>query len=121
MTSYQSNTAGVAVVVAVLMATSADAQSDSRYERCRREAQQISGYYGQQSQSVIAGGIRGGLAGAAAGAATDWVAGSDSGKAAKRGAAFGAMIGGVKSAAASKEVDRKLGVYDRALERCLYR
>jgi hypothetical protein len=44
VTSYQSNTAGVAVVLAVLMAASADAQSDSRYERCRREAQEISGY-----------------------------------------------------------------------------
>jgi hypothetical protein len=103
------------------MATSTDAQTNSRYERCRREAQEISGYYGQASGGIVAGGIRGGLAGAAAGAATGWVAGTDSGKAAKRGAALGALIGGVKSAAASTQIERKRDVYDRALERCLYR
>ena len=111
----------VLLIAALLMATSADAQTNSRYERCRREAREISGYDGQTSGGIVAGGIRGGLAGAAAGAATGWIAGTDRRKAAKRGAALGAVIGGVKSAAASKEIERKRAVYDRTLERCLYR
>jgi hypothetical protein len=119
---YNGKTARIAVLVsALLMAASVDAFASSDYERCHRDAQQISGYYGRESRGVISGGIGGGLRGAAAGAATGWVAGTDSKKAAKRGAALGVVIGGVKAASENKELARKRDTYERALDRCLYR
>lgn len=122
MVRYNGRIVCAAVVVsALLMAASVDALDGSDYDRCHREAQQISGYYGQESRGVIAGGLGGGLRGAAAGAATGWVVGGDTKKAAQRGAALGAVIGGVRAAAENRELAQKRETYERALDRCLSR
>jgi hypothetical protein len=106
---YNGRTACAAVLVsALLTGASVGALASSDYERCHREVQQISGYYGQESRGVIGSGLGGGLRGAAAGAATGWVAGTDSRKAAMRGAALGVVIGGVEAAAENSVVSEHL-------------
>lgn len=97
------------------------AQDAERYYQCRAEAEEISGYYGQESRGFIAGSVRGGLGGAAIGAAGGWVTGNKAKKAAKRGAALGALIGGVRAAAERQDIDEKREVYERALDRCMAR
>jgi hypothetical protein len=93
----------------------------SRYEECREEAQQISGYKGEETQSLLKGAVRGGLGGAALGAAGGWITDSKASKTAKRGAALGALIGGVRAASKNKDVEEKRETYERALDRCLSR
>ena len=104
--------------VCALATVSAHAQSPADPSICIREAQEISGYHGQEHTSALGGAVKGGLGGAAIGAAGGWVTGGNSGKAAKRGAALGAVIGTVKAASANKDLDRKRETYERALQAC---
>jgi len=105
-------------LVCVLATASAHAQALADPSLCIREAQEISGYHGQERTSALGGALKGGLGGAAVGAAGGWVTGGDSGKAAKRGAALGAVIGTVKAASANKDLDRKRETYERPLQAC---
>ena len=105
----------------VLMPAGAAMAQTSRYDECRQEAQQISGYQGEDSQSFLKGAVRGGLGGAALGAAGGWITDSKASKTAKRGAALGALIGGVRAASKNKDIEAKRETYERALDRCLSR
>lgn len=110
------------VLAAAILAIAAHpARADSRFESCKAEAREISGYYGQERKSAVGSAVKGGLAGAAVGAAGGWVVGSSSGRAAKRGAALGVLVGGVKAAADNKDLEKKRATYERALEHCMSR
>jgi hypothetical protein len=121
--SRQTFLAGVLTmaVFAIALAGDATAQLEDRYDRCRLEASEISGYRGQESKGFIAGSLRGGLGGAAIGAAGGWVTGNKAKKTAKRGAALGALIGGVRAAAKKRDIEEKRETYERVLERCMAR
>jgi hypothetical protein len=108
------------IALALALPSTVLAQS-ARYDDCRREAREISGYEGEESGGFLSGAVRGGLGGAALGAAGGWVTDSKVSKTARRGAALGAIIGGVRAAAKSKKADEKRQVYERALDRCFSR
>lgn len=100
----------MACTLALTAMAAGGAHASSRLSECQREAEEISGYHGQEARGFLAGTVRGGLGGAALGAAGGWV--TDSGskktkKAAKRAAALGALIGGARAAAEKRKIDDK--------------
>ena len=111
--------AAATALVAVLAA--APAGADYQYERCVREARDVSGYDGDAPKSVLGGAVKGGLGGAALGAAGGWVAGNDTGRSARRGAKLGVVVGAVKAASDNKKASEERRVFERALDACLRR
>ncbi|MEE4384689.1 MAG: hypothetical protein V2J02_22055 [Pseudomonadales bacterium] len=111
----------LSIALCAMVAPAHGADAASRFRECQREAQELSGYYGQEARGFVSGALRGGLGGAALGAAGGWVTDSDTKKTAKRGVALGALIGGARAAAQKRKVDEKRELYDRALQRCMDR
>jgi hypothetical protein len=115
------NPAVATAVALAAMLVALPAAADYRYDRCVREARDISGYDGDAPKSVLGGTAKGGLGGAALGAAGGWVAGSDKSSSARRGAKLGVVVGAAKAASDNKKITEQRRTFERALDACLRR
>lgn len=106
------------LVLSLLPASPAAAQSSAKYDNCVAWAQQQSGYYGGTSKSQNAP-LKGAAAGAAGGAFIGGVTGGNAGTGAGIGAAFGAIAGGVKRREAEKKQQNAQNDFYNALNSCM--